>query len=63
MINFYHKRNDIRKRWTEFCTERYNNKLKTDANVLKNEDKLEREPEEASAPKKKRKSNTNAEEW
>ena len=31
----------INKRWTEYCTQLYIFKLKTDANVLQNEDKIE----------------------
>ena len=30
-----------RKRWTEYCTELHNYKPKADANILKNEDKIE----------------------
>ena len=32
----------IHKRWTEYCTELYNYKLKTGANILKDEEYLEK---------------------
>ena len=43
---FLKEQKAIHKRGTEYSTELYNYKLKTDANVLKNEDKIETEKQE-----------------